>query len=208
MKEMLALGESLGAAPVRPVKAEADDKRGIKKIFGSAARHGTTHTEIELFVTQKGIDDLRQKSGADGAMAYARYLTSIAGKTPSWAGPKAAEAKAMIAEWDDKRMDQSAAEEVRTAYWSKFKRNIWEDAESLGSAQAIARAIDGMGKSGDPVQWNKMFADLGKHMNVDITGAVAAINDLVGADEILVHRLAVKGRSVDIEMKDEGLLSP
>lgn len=206
MKELVSLGESLGAAPVRPIRVEADDKRGIRKILGSAARHGSTQTELALFVTQKGIDELRKKSGADGARAYARFLERVEGQPPPWIGPKAQEARELITFWESNNHDQAATSNAHSEYWQKFKRNIYEDSETFQTARAISRAVDGMKASSDPAQWNRTFADLGQEVDFDITGAVAAINELVGKDELLVHRFSVKGRAVDVEMKDEGFL--
>lgn len=104
---------------------------------------------------------------------------------------------------DDGRDEKRSLE---VAYWRLTKNEIWEDDDAYESARAFAAMVGRMHASQDPVEWNKAFADLGESLSFDFYDALATLQKIAGTDEILVHQLQMKGKAVDIEMKDEGLL--
>ncbi|MEW5850213.1 MAG: LysM peptidoglycan-binding domain-containing protein [Myxococcota bacterium] len=216
VKELLRLGEALQAIPAHLPKVEKDGSRNLSRLLGNASRHGKTTTEMEIFLTEKGLANVRGHDREAALRAYGEYAAKDnKGKTPAWAAPETADKARRILDsyLEEKRNGMPGDEDSRNRmdqlqyeYWHAFRRNIWQDEDHYENARHFANATQRMAGSSDPAEWNRAFADLGKNVGLDFHGSVAALNKLAGSDEVLVHRFNVKGKSVDIEMKDEGLL--
>lgn len=205
------LAEEVGAAPARKMKAEA--RGGVASLVGAAM--GKTRTEMEVFVTPAGMDKVRAASTEEALTAYGRATAAADGEKglPPWARPEdAAKARAILEQYQSDSPGQrrgdadDPGEKARLEYWHTYKRNIWDDADNYKRARGFASSVDRMRGSDDPGEWSKAFADMGQQTGFHVAGAVGAMNALAGTDEVLVHRLKMSGRRVDIEMKDEGLL--
>jgi hypothetical protein len=214
LEERQALAKQLGAVETKP--SVVNGHGGLQALIGG--RHGKTSTDVDVFFTQKGIDNIRSVNKEKALAAYGATVAESTGKgVPAWADPKTGpEARAMIEEYEKARKDNQQAgghsnmdnteNWTRYQYKEKFGREIWRDAESFESGMKFGDAVQRMNSSKDPVEWNKGFADLGKGVGFDFFDSLASFNRLAGKDEVLVHRLSVKGSDVDIEMKDEGLI--
>ncbi len=206
------MAENLGALPARPVRAEA--KSGVASVLGAAM--GKTRTEVEVFVTPKGMDKIRGASNEQALTAYGQSVAVAEGEkqAPPWARAEdASKARAILEDYERLRNEprggdtNDPSERARLDYRFAFKRNIWDDTDNYKRAKAFASSVDHMRSSTDPVEWNKAFANMGKGTGFQVAGALGAMNALAGADEVLVHRLKMSGSRVDLEMTDEGLLS-
>lgn len=216
LKDLVHLGESTAAVPARDVKAEEGERKGIGHLMGNGAKHGKTTTDVEIFLTEKGLRSLRDKGAAAAMDAYGEHVASREGEVPAWSDPKhKQEARAMLREYQE--IDKSAfpnderAESdknwIESQYWHKFKRNLYEDYPSYKDAASFGRVVDEMGKSDDPTQWGKAFEQHSREVGFDVYGTMGAVSRLAGNDELLVHKMQMKGKAVDVEMRDEGMLA-
>jgi hypothetical protein len=203
------MAEDLGATPARPIRADA--KGGLASAVGAAM--GKTRTELEVFVTPKGMDALRGTTKEQALLTYGKAVAMSEGAATvaPWANvDDAPKARALLEQYERLRNEPRSegddpSERVRLDYWFSYRRNIWDDTGPYKRATAFAASVERVGHSSDPGEWNKAFADVGKGSGFHVADAVSAINSLAGADELLVHRLKMSGSRVDLEMVDEGL---
>jgi hypothetical protein len=203
------MAEDLGATPARPIRADA--KGGLASVVGAAM--GKTRTELEVFVTPKGMDALRGTTKEQALLTYGKAVAMSEGAATvaPWANADdAPKARALLEQYERLRNEPRSegddpSERVRLDYWFSYRRNIWDDTGPYKRATAFAASVERLGHSSDPGEWNKAFADVGKGSGFHVADAVSAINSLAGADELLVHRLKMSGSRVDLEMVDEGL---
>lgn len=203
------MAEDLGATPARPIRADA--KGGLASAVGAAM--GKTRTELEVFVTPKGMDALRGTTKEQALLTYGKAVAMSEGAATvaPWANADdAPKARALLEQYERLRNEPRSegddpSERVRLDYWFSYRRNIWDDTGPYKRATAFAASVERLGHSSDPGEWNKAFADVGKGSGFHVADAVSAINSLAGADELLVHRLKMSGSRVDLEMVDEGL---
>lgn len=214
LRHLVSLAQDLKAQPVRALKME-NGARGLKKLFGAWAHHGKTKVEMDLFFTGQGIDAIRAHDGAQGLQVYGEVAARRAHDQPyGWALPKTRDKAVGLLE-DYLKLkkspfnDHEQAQEERSlevAYWRLTGNEMWEDREAYEAGKAFSVMVQRMHDSQDPAAWNRAFADLGQAISFDFYDAVAAMQAMSKGDEIVVHNLRMQGRSVDIEMKDEGLV--
>lgn len=214
VKRLMALGHDLAAENVRAPRVEKG-ARGLKKLLGRFARHGSTKLEMDLFFTGAGIDAIRGHNGAQALTNYGQAAARNAGEGPyGWVDPaKTTKATALLDKYleseDEIGQDRDSADRQRSTeveYWRLTGRDMWKDRPAYVAARGFAELVEKMHNSTDPVVWNRAFADMGEALSFDFYDAVSAMQAMSPKAEILVHNLQMKGRAVDIEMKDEGLL--
>ena len=209
--EMERMGQILGMTEKAPTVKKAAG--GLESALGKA--YGTTDTEVEVFFTEKGIDNVRHATKEQAIGAYAATAQARNGdKSPApWASPAdRKEADDFYARYKDAKTkdafsfdmnDMSKNERrVKSDYSIRFGRDIERDRQDRGKAEAFASMVTKMGSSEDPVVWNKAFADFGKKVGFDSFGALGAWNKLAGADEVLVNKLSMKGSRVSIDLRE------
>ncbi len=214
LRDLLSLGKDLKAEPVRAPRIEKG-ARGLKKLFGNWARHGSTKIDMDLFFTADSVQSIRNYDGASALQVYGEVAARRAHDSPyGWAQPQTRDkAIALMKEYQELQADpfsdrdtQDAERSVEVAYWRLTGNEMWEDRDAYEAAEAFASMVQRMHTSDDPAQWNRAFADMGQAMSFDFYDAVATMQKMSEGEDILVHNLRMKGRAVDIEMKDEGLL--
>ena len=195
--------------PVKETKSSVSGNP-LQKMFGGA--HGKTKTEMDVFFTDQGIDNI-QRSGKEAAIQA--YGKSVSEQTregmPAWADPAKAEGARTLMEryrHEDKRDtdNRPITTESEHAYKKLYGRDLSDEWDEYNNAMAFGSSVELMNKAGDPAEWNKAFADMGKKAGFDFFNVAGALNTLAGKDEVLVHRFQVKGDRVDLEMADEGLV--
>lgn len=210
-RDLLSFAKSLGAEPVRtPVVTDADG-------FTLFGRHGKTETDIELFVTEAAIEKIRTLDHFEALRAYGQAIYQRDGKpTPLWAGEDVEVAKKAQDilrryyeegdEFSNSRDEQDRQRSLEVEYYWDTGREMYKDRKYFEAAMAFAEMAARMNDHDDPAEWNAAYANLGETVKFDFYDAFAVIASVVGAEEIVVHDLQMKGKAVDIEMKDEGLL--
>lgn len=214
VQRLLSLGQDLAAEPVRAPRVDKG-ARGLAKLFGNWARHGETKLDMDVFFTGKGMDAIRGHDAQSALQVYGEIAAQREGRGAfGWANPdkrdRAIELLEEYLELQDSPFldDDTPARErsLEVAYWRLTKNEMWEDREAYESAKAFSSMVQRMHDSADPVEWNRAFADLGEAMGFDFYDALATMQRMAGEDEVLVHQMRMKGKAVDIEMKDEGLI--
>ncbi|MCA9551355.1 MAG: LysM peptidoglycan-binding domain-containing protein [Myxococcales bacterium] len=69
VRRLVSLGQDLGARPAHELRIQ-DGAQGLAKLLGNWAKHGKTKLEMDVFFTQKGIDQVR---GLTAGQAMATY---------------------------------------------------------------------------------------------------------------------------------------
>jgi LysM repeat protein len=214
VRRLVSLGQDLGAQPAHDARIE-NGARGLAKLLGSWAKHGKTKLEMDVFFTQKGIDQVRKLDSSQALAAYGEVAARRDGREAyGWTMPGKAERAIKLLEQHQRLKHEHFGRDdgpdekrgIEVEYWRLTGNELWEDDDAYASAKAFAAMVGRMHASQDPVEWNKAFADLGEALSFDFYDALATLQKIAGAEEILVHQLQMKGKAVDIEMKDEGLL--
>jgi LysM repeat protein len=210
LRERQRLAESLNAVPVKETRSSVTGNP-LAKMFGGA--HGKTKTEMDIFFTDQGMDNIR-KSGKEAAIQA--YGQSVAEQTregvPAWAVPETAtQARALMERYRHEPKTDRNNHPVTTPserrYKELFGRDLEDEWDTYNGAMKFGASVDRMNRSAEPAEWNKSFATMGKEAGFDFFNVAGALNRLAGKDEVLVHRFQVKGDRVDLEMADEGLVS-
>jgi hypothetical protein len=211
LRRNLAL--ELNAVPADPVVAKKTDS-WWKNLIGAGL--GTTETKIDVFFTNDGIQKLHESSGDDTLKAYGLALANLRrnGLAP-WALPNSSRAQTAARFYafldlpitsSDQFVEQEEA--ARRQYQDKFPgRDLLSDYGDFKNAQKLMALLDRIRSSSDPKDWNKAFADLGQASGFDFYAPLATLAQIAGDGEVLVHRLEMKGETVDLVMKDQGLVN-
>jgi hypothetical protein len=214
----LHLADALDTEPARPVRVERAGRRGLAALLGDASRHGETRAELDVFLTERGVERLADLDAEAAYAAYAQVLVERGAldKTPGWARPDiGAEARAALdrareieaSPFYEEREDLQRVRSQEVRYWRLTGENVWEEDQDYETARAFADMVGRIDAGSDPAAWGRAFADLGEQTRFDMYDALAALDQLVGSEELVVNRLALQGPAVDIEMRSEGILS-
>ncbi|MCK6552100.1 hypothetical protein L6R52_40085, partial [Myxococcota bacterium] len=214
VRSMMRMATGLGAEHAHAPKVEKD-RRGLLPLLGSWGQHGKTKAGGEIFLTDKGLQALRALDDEAARLAYAEGLRSThGGNLPAWADPvKGPKARAILDEFFQYERDRAGAHDgdrrsgLNSEYWWHTGTNLWEDEGDYKSSKAFVEMVRRIRESTDPAMWNKAYADLGEQLRFDFFDSLGAIGRVAGKSETLVHKLEMKGRVIDIQMKDEGLLA-
>lgn len=206
------LATALGAVPANPIRIEADKKEGrgfVGFITGARNDYGKLKTDIEVFITDAGIQKIRGHDRVGAINAYGQVLADKnGGNTPNWAHPHFGEWSRNILDTYRNAKDTGTRDAYRKAYEDQFGEEAFkQDAKEYARADDFARAIEQGRRDDDPAAWNKAFADHARRAGFNFFDGLAAMNKMAGPDQVLVNKFTVKGKAVDIEMVSEGSLA-
>lgn len=198
-----ALAAGLGLTPDGEVKVEEDNERGMSAMLGSLNRFGKTDSALDVLVSKRGVERVRERSETDAEAAYASFFTLATGRTPSWAGPDAAKAKEFLDTYLSAPNDETSSYKSWAAgqYYSTFKRRLTDDLEAYQGLVSFKKLHSRMQNNPDAREWSRAFADHGSEVGSDMFASVHAFNALAGADSVFVNAMTMSGRTVKLKWK-------
>lgn len=88
LKQRRALATSLGAQPVKPDVVGEDKGGGILKVLSfSKNDHGKVQTNIDVYLTSAGIQQIRGAGREGWLAAYGETIKEMHGRSPAWNDP-------------------------------------------------------------------------------------------------------------------------
>lgn len=207
VESLMALVEGLQVTTARTPRIENAPERGLVALLGKYAQHGQTQVDLEVYLTQSGLEQLRYVPQEAAWRAFGQVVTARTGVTPGWAKDGVAtEARAMLAEHVATLPGSEPIHDKNSQYWWLTGRNLHQDKDSYVAARSFTDMVRRVGDTPSPVAWNKAFADLGQQTGYPFYDALSAMNTLTGPSGVLVKRLHMTGPSVDIEAVGTGFV--
>jgi hypothetical protein len=179
-----------------------------------------TKIDVDIYFTDDGIERLTK---ADAKTARQAYADAVGFMTPKLAGlpvndarcqelvddHEAAKLRSLQPPYDMpfRVHDYQIRHDARHEYAQRTGgRELIDDVYDMKQARAFGEAIGEMRDTRDEKAWVKCFTNLGKSRGFDYAPIMGALHKIVGAEDTLVHKLAIKGSYIGLESKDEGAL--
>ena len=218
VKDLQSFAELTSAAPVSEPRV-AREGGFFKRLFHG--KHGETKANADFYFSRAGLTKVAEATDEQVIGAAAETHKAFEGERtrPAWANPaRREESLAVVREYQeikeelDRNVGGEDANDLESSlYWlerkyeTRFGRRLKSDSAGWESAERLLGAVDKM--RGQPEEeWGQAFANLGSKSKFGFWRDTAALTQLTGTDQMLVHELKMKGENVSIEMKDEGLI--
>jgi len=190
---------------------------GLSKIMATLSRSSKVDFNVDIYLTEKGIQTLRKLKPIVAKRAFLETLIEI---EPTYADLPVldetnygAQSRKIIDDyWCAFKKDSfsnfcgrdNKIRELKQQYFEVTGRDLYADAKISKAANTFAHQFSKLRTSNQPTQIAKFFGSLRQYKGIPYLQSVSILRKLAGPGEVLIHELSMHSKNVYLRLVDEG----